>query len=95
MPGGLVMAHAAGRCREVGLLLMTGGRMTGLQLADPATQALHSAVLRYPAENIRVDWRDRGEHPLPNYGVRNPAFAKPAAYAYSAQAFSSSVFDPK
>jgi uncharacterized protein YyaL (SSP411 family) len=62
---------------------------------DAAAQALHNAALRYPADDLRVDWWDRGEGPLPNPDVKYPAFAKPAAYACSAQACSSPVFDPQ
>ena len=60
---------------------------------DAAAQALHSAALRYPADYLRVDWWDRSEGPLPNPDVKYPAFAKAAAYACSAQACSSPVFD--
>jgi len=62
---------------------------------DPAAQALHRAALRYPAGYLRVDWWDRAEGPLPNPDVKYPAFAKAAAYACSAQACSSPVFDPQ
>jgi len=62
---------------------------------DATAQALHSAALRYAADYLRVDWWDRGEGPLPNPDVKYPAFAKPAAYACSAQACSSPVFDPQ
>ena len=60
---------------------------------DATAQALHSAALRYPADYLRVDWWDRAEGPLPNPDVKYPAFAKAAAYACSAQACSSPVFD--
>jgi uncharacterized protein len=61
--------------------------------SDPAAQALHAAALRYPSEYLRVDWWDRAEGPLPNPDIRYPALAKAAAYACSAQACSSPVFD--
>jgi len=60
---------------------------------DAVAQALHRAALRYPADYLRVDWWDRAEGPLPNPDVKYPAFAKAAAYACSAQACSSPVFD--
>ena len=62
---------------------------------DAVAQALHSTALRYPADYLRVDWWDRSEGPLPNPDVKYPAFAKAAAYACSAQACSSPVFDPQ
>jgi uncharacterized protein YyaL (SSP411 family) len=62
---------------------------------DATAQALHQAALRYPAGYLRVDWWDRAEGPLPNPDVKYPAFAKAAAYACSAQACSSPVFDPQ
>ncbi len=61
--------------------------------ADAVAQALHSAALRYAADYLRVDWWDRSEGPLPNPDVKYPAFARAAAYACSAQACSSPVFD--
>lgn len=62
---------------------------------DAAAQALHAAALRYPAVDLRVDWWDRSEGPLPNPDVKYPAMTRPAAYACSAQACSSPVFDPQ
>lgn len=62
---------------------------------DAVAQALHAAALRYPAVDLRVDWWDRSEGPLPNPDVKYPAMARSAAYACSAQACSSPVFDPQ
>lgn len=62
---------------------------------DAGAQALHAAALRYPASYLRVDWWDRAEGPLPNPDIRYPAMPRAAAYACSAQACSSPVFDPQ
>jgi uncharacterized protein YyaL (SSP411 family) len=60
---------------------------------DEAALALHAAALRYPADFLRIDWWDKREGPLPNPDVKYPSFAKAAAYACSARACSSPVFD--
>jgi uncharacterized protein len=56
---------------------------------------LRSAAQRYAADYLRVDWWDRSEGPLPNPDVKYPPLSKAAAYACSAQACSSPVFDPQ
>ncbi len=61
--------------------------------SDPAAQALHAAALRYPSNYLRVDWWDRAEGPLPNPDIKYPAMPRAAAYACSAQACSSPVFE--
>jgi uncharacterized protein YyaL (SSP411 family) len=60
---------------------------------DATAQALHEAALRYPSNYLRVDWWDRAEGALPNPDIHYPALSRAAAYACSAQACSSPVFE--
>ena len=61
---------------------------------DAAAEGLQAAAVGYPATYLRVDWWDRAEGPLPNPDIKYPVNSRAAAYACSAQACSSPVFDP-
>jgi uncharacterized protein len=61
---------------------------------DPAARALHSAALRYPADYLQVDWWDPKEGPLPNRRIQYPQLDRAAAFACTANACSTPVFEP-
>jgi uncharacterized protein len=62
--------------------------------ADPAARALHAAALRYPADYLQVDWWDPKEGPLPNPKIQYPQLDQAAAFACTASACSTPVFEP-
>lgn len=61
---------------------------------DPVAGALHAAALRYPSDYLQVDWWDRREGRLPNPAITYPVLPQPAAFACTANACSTPVFDP-
>jgi len=85
--------------RETGfpksLFVDPDGRVVGTWIMGNDYRVKSAYYGGYPAGYLRVDWWDRAEGPLPNPDVKYPAFAKAAAYACSAQACSSPVFDPQ
>jgi hypothetical protein len=60
---------------------------------DPAAQALHAAALRYPGDYLQVDWWDRREGKLPDPAISYPVLTRPAAFACTANACSTPVYD--
>jgi uncharacterized protein YyaL (SSP411 family) len=60
---------------------------------DSAAQSLHSAALRYPTDYLQVDWWDRREGKLPDPGITYPDLKRPAAFACTANACSTPVYD--
>jgi uncharacterized protein len=63
--------------------------------ADPAAQALHAAALQYPADYLQVDWWDPKEGPLQNHKIQYPELDRAAAFACTATACSTPVFEPE
>jgi uncharacterized protein len=61
---------------------------------DTAAQALHAAALRYPADYLQIDWWDPKEGPLPNPRIQYPPLDRAAAFACTATACSTPVFEP-
>ncbi|HZO24313.1 MAG TPA: hypothetical protein VFB37_17605, partial [Steroidobacteraceae bacterium] len=61
---------------------------------DPAARALHAAALRYPSDYLQVDWWDRREGKLPDPAITYPVLPRAAAFACTANACSTPVFDP-
>jgi uncharacterized protein YyaL (SSP411 family) len=61
--------------------------------SDPAARALHAEALRYPADYLQVDWWDPSEGPLPNRRIQYPRLDRAAAFACTANACSTPVFD--
>jgi uncharacterized protein len=68
-------------------LAIVGGK------ADPGAQALHAAALRYPTDYLQVDWWDRSEGPLPDPTITYPVLPRAAAFACTANACSTPVYD--
>lgn len=62
--------------------------------SDPAARSLHTAALGYPSDYLQVDWWDRREGKLPNPTISYPVLARAAAFACTANACSTPVFDP-
>jgi uncharacterized protein YyaL (SSP411 family) len=60
---------------------------------DPAAQTLHAAALRYPSDYLQIDWWDKREGALPNPTISYPELARAAAFACTANACSTPVFD--
>ena len=60
---------------------------------DPAAEALHAAALRYPTDYLQVDWWDRREGKLPDPGISYPELKRPAAFACTANACSTPVYE--
>jgi len=60
---------------------------------DPAAQSLHAAALQYPTDYLQVDWWDRREGPLPDPSISYPNLKRPAAFACTANACSTPVYE--
>jgi uncharacterized protein YyaL (SSP411 family) len=60
---------------------------------DPAAQSLHAAALQYPTEYLQVDWWDRREGKLPDPSITYPDLKRPAAFACTANACSTPVYE--
>ncbi len=60
---------------------------------DSAAQALHAAALRYPSDYLQVDWWDRREGKLPDPAITYPVLGHPAAFACTANACSTPIYD--
>jgi uncharacterized protein YyaL (SSP411 family) len=60
---------------------------------DPAAQSLHAAALQYPTDYLQVDWWDRREGPLPDPSITYPDLKRPAAFACTANACSTPVYE--
>jgi uncharacterized protein YyaL (SSP411 family) len=60
---------------------------------DPAAQALHAAALQYPTDYLQVDWWDRREGKLPDPSITYPELKRPAAFACTANACSTPVYE--
>jgi uncharacterized protein len=61
---------------------------------DPAAQSLHAAALQYPTDYLQVDWWDRREGKLPDPSITYPDLKRPAAFACTANACSTPVYEP-
>jgi uncharacterized protein YyaL (SSP411 family) len=61
---------------------------------DPAARSLHAAALQYPTDYLQVDWWDRREGRLPDPGITYPELKRPAAFACTANACSTPVYEP-
>ncbi len=61
---------------------------------DPEARALHDAALRYPTDYLQVDWWDRREGKLPDPTITYPELKRAAAFACTANACSTPVFEP-
>jgi uncharacterized protein YyaL (SSP411 family) len=62
---------------------------------DRSAQALHAAALRYPADYLQIDWWDRSEGELPDPTISYPLLPRAAAFACTANACSTPVYDPQ
>jgi uncharacterized protein len=62
---------------------------------DPAARELHAAALQYPADYLQVDWWDKREGALPDPSITYPQLTRPAAFACTANACSTPVFEPE
>jgi uncharacterized protein YyaL (SSP411 family) len=60
---------------------------------DPAAQSLHAAALQYPTDYLQVDWWDRREGKLPDPTITYPDLKRPAAFACTANACSTPVYE--
>jgi uncharacterized protein YyaL (SSP411 family) len=60
---------------------------------DPAAQSLHAAALQYPTDYLQVDWWDRREGKLPDPSISYPDLKRPAAFACTANACSTPVYE--
>jgi uncharacterized protein YyaL (SSP411 family) len=60
---------------------------------DPAAQSLHAAALQYPTDYLQVDWWDRREGALPDPSITYPDLKRPAAFACTANACSTPVYE--
>jgi len=60
---------------------------------DPAAQSLHAAALQYPTDYLQVDWWDRREGKLPDPSITYPDLKRPAAFACTANACSTPVYE--
>jgi uncharacterized protein YyaL (SSP411 family) len=60
---------------------------------DPAAQSLHAAALQYPTDYLQVDWWDRREGNLPDPAITYPDLKRPAAFACTANACSTPVYE--
>ena len=60
---------------------------------DPLAQSLHAAALRYPTDYLQVDWWDRREGKLPDPSITYPDLKRPAAFACTANACSTPVYE--
>lgn len=61
---------------------------------DPQAQALFKVASQFPSSDIRVEWLDRSEGPLPNQDVVYPNFPRAAGYSCEAQRCSAPRFTP-
>jgi uncharacterized protein len=61
---------------------------------DPAAQSLHAAALRYPGDYLQIDWWDRREGKLPDPTISYPVLPRPAAFACTANACSTPIYEP-
>jgi uncharacterized protein YyaL (SSP411 family) len=62
---------------------------------DPAAHELHSAALQYPADYLQVDWWDKREGKLPDPSITYPELKRAAAFACTANACSTPVYEPR
>jgi uncharacterized protein YyaL (SSP411 family) len=62
--------------------------------SDSAAQALHAAALSYPGDYLQVDWWDRSEGKLPDPTISYPELKVAAAFACTANACSTPVYEP-
>lgn len=60
---------------------------------DPAARSLHAAALQYPTDYLQVDWWDRREGRLPDPAITYPDLKRPAAFACTANACSTPVYE--
>jgi uncharacterized protein YyaL (SSP411 family) len=60
---------------------------------DPKAGSLHAAALRYPTDYLQVDWWDRREGNLPDPSITYPELKQPAAFACTANACSTPVYE--
>jgi uncharacterized protein YyaL (SSP411 family) len=60
---------------------------------DPIAQSLHAAALHYPTDYLQVDWWDRREGKLPDPSITYPDLKRPAAFACTANACSTPVYE--
>jgi len=60
---------------------------------DPAARSLHAAAVQYPTDYLQVDWWDRREGKLPDPSITYPELERPAAFACTANACSTPVYD--
>jgi uncharacterized protein YyaL (SSP411 family) len=60
---------------------------------DAVAQSLHAAALGYPDDYLQVDWWDRREGKLPDPAITYPALPRPAAFACTANACSTPIYD--
>lgn len=60
---------------------------------DPRAGALHAAAVRYPTDYLQVDWWDRREGKLPDPSITYPELKQPAAFACTANACSTPVYE--
>lgn len=61
---------------------------------DASAKALHGAALKYPTDYLQVDWWDRREGKLPDPEITYPDLKRAAAFACTANACSTPVFEP-
>ena len=61
---------------------------------DPAAQSLHAAALQYPTDYLQIDWWDKREGKLPDPSITYPELKQAAAFACTANACSTPIYDP-
>ncbi len=61
---------------------------------DPTARSLHAAALAYPGDYLQVDWWDRREGRLPDPSITYPVLPRAAAFACTASACSTPVYEP-
>ncbi len=62
---------------------------------DPAARSLHAAALQYPTDYLQVDWWDKREGRLPDPTITYPELKRAAAFACTANACSTPVYEPE
>jgi uncharacterized protein len=61
---------------------------------DTTAKSLHAAALGYPTDYLQVDWWDRREGKLPDPSISYPVLPRPAAFACTANACSTPIYEP-